>query len=233
MWNRKTIKGNARVLLKANYLKVVVVGLILSFLVYSDANSARSATKGTDADVSAIDWGNVGPGVIIAAFIGVSSIVIIALLLNLLLSIFVWNPLQVGCQKVFVNCRYGNPEWKDMLFAFKNGYGHIGGIMFLRDVFNYLWTFLFIIPGIVKHYEYLMIPYLLAENPQMSRQEVFAESKRMMDGNKMDTFIMDLSFVGWGLLGILTFNILNYLYTNPYMELAHAELYHTLKNQPR
>ena len=87
------------------------------------------------------------------------------------------------------------------------------------------------IPGIIKGYEYMMIPYLLAENPDMSRQDAFAESKRMMDGNKMDAFVLDLSFIGWFILGAITFNIVNILYTTPYMELAHAELYHTLKNQ--
>ena len=77
----------------------------------------------------------------------------------------------------------------------------------------------------------MMIPYLLAENPDMSRQDAFAESKRMMDGNKMDAFVLDLSFIGWFILGAITFNIVNILYTTPYMELAHAELYHTLKHQ--
>lgn len=103
--------------------------------------------------------------------------------------------------------------------------------MFMKDLFIFLWTLLFIIPGIIKRYEYMMIPYLLAENPDMSRQDAFAESKRMMDGNKMDAFLLDLSFIGWFILGAITFNIVNILYTTPYMELAHAELYHTLKNQ--
>lgn len=134
-------------------------------------------------------------------------------------------------RKVFVDCRYGNAEWRDILYAFKNGYGHIGAVMFMKDLFTFLWTLLFIIPGIIKGYEYMMIPYLLAENPDMSRQDAFAESKRMMDGNKMDAFVLDLSFIGWFILGAITFNIVNILYTTPYMELAHAELYHTLKNQ--
>ena len=102
--------------------------------------------------------------------------------------------------------------------------------MFWKDLFTFLWSLLFVIPGIVKSYEYMMIPYLLAENPDMSREDAFAESKRMMDGNKWDTFVMDLSFIGWLLLGAITMNIVNILYTNPYMYLTHAELYHTLKN---
>ena len=83
--------------------------------------------------------------------------------------------------------------------------------------------------GIVKAYEYMMVPYILAENPDMSREEVFALSKQMMKGNKWDAFVLDLSFIGWMILGALTLNIVNVLYTNPYRYLTSAELYHTLK----
>ena len=85
---------------------------------------------------------------------------------------------------------------------------------------------LFIIPGIVKSYEYMMIPYLLAEHPEMTRQEAFAESKQMMDGNKWDAFVLDLSFIGWTLLGVCTFGILLVFYVEPYIYLTRAELYH-------
>lgn len=230
MWNRQELKRNARVLLRANYLKTVVVGLILSFLIGSGYNSARSAAKSNNVDISVSDLFSTNLTFIIAMLVGIAGIIIIALLINVVLNIFLWNPLEVGCRKVFVDCRYGNAQWSDILYAFRNGYGHIGGVMFMKDLFTFLWSLLFIIPGIVKGYEYMMIPYLLAENPDMSRQDAFAESKRMMDGNKMNAFILDLSFIGWLILGALTLDIVNILYTTPYMELAHAELYHTLKN---
>lgn len=101
--------------------------------------------------------------------------------------------------------------------------------IFLKQLFTFLWCLLLIVPGIVKAYEYMMVPYLLAENPDMSREEVFAMSKRMMYGNKWNAFVLDLSFVGWLILGALTLNIVNVLYTNPYRYLTSAELYHTLK----
>lgn len=216
MWNRQRLKCNARVLLKANYLKVVVVGLILSFLIGSGYNSARGAAKSNDVDIDVTDLFSRNLAFIVAMLIGIAGVIAIALLFNVVLNIFLWNPLEVGCRKVFVDCRYGNAEWGDILYAFKNGYGHIGAVMFMKDLFTFLWTLLFIIPGIIKGYEYMMIPYLLAENPDMSRQDAFA---------------LDLSFIGWFILGAITFNIVNILYTTPYMELAHAELYHTLKNQ--
>ena len=84
---------------------------------------------------------------------------------------------------------------------------------------------LFIIPGIVKSYEYMMIPYLLAEHPEMTRQEAFAESKQMMDGEKMEAFIMDLSFLGWYLLSAVTCGLLAIFYVNPYVQASFAEMY--------
>ena len=73
-----------------------------------------------------------------------------------------------------------------MFDAFRSGhYVNIVLTMFLRELFTSLWTLLLVIPGIVKHYEYLMIPYILAENPGMDRKEAFQISKRMMDGQTL------------------------------------------------
>ena len=71
----------------------------------------------------------------------------------------------------------------------------------------------------------------VAEHPEMTRQEAFAESKQMMDGNKWDAFVLDLSFIGWTLLGVCTFGILLVFYVEPYIYLTRAELYHALKNK--
>ena len=102
--------------------------------------------------------------------------------------------------------------------------------MFIRDIFIVLWSLLLIVPGIVKSYEYMMIPYLLAEDPSMSREEAFAKSKAMMDGNKWNAFVLDLSFIGWLILGCITLNLVNIFYVNPYMYLTRAELYRTLRD---
>ena len=205
MWNRSELKSNAKLALKANYWKAVLVGLILSFILGSGStaaqNSARSSTDGlTDIDPVMVFT---VIGIILAA-------VFVAMVISILLS--------------------GNAELGDIAYGFKNGYAHIGMIMFLRGLFTGLWMLLFIIPGIVKSYEYMMIPYLLAEHPEMTRQEAFAESKQMMDGNKWDAFVLDLSFIGWTLLGVCTFGILLVFYVEPYIYLTRAELYHALKN---
>ena len=97
--------------------------------------------------------------------------------------------------------------------------------MFCKNLFTALWSLLFIIPGIIKSYEYRMVPYLLAENPDMDMHEAFERSKNMMMGNKFDTFVLDISFIGWRFLSALTANILDIFYVNPYVFLTDAELY--------
>lgn len=87
----------------------------------------------------------------------------------------------------------------------------------------------FIIPGIVKSYEYQMIPYLLADNPQMTKEEAFAESKRMMQGQKWNAFVLDLSFIGWDILSGMTMGILGIFYVQPYKDGTHAALYEALR----
>jgi uncharacterized membrane protein len=102
---------------------------------------------------------------------------------------------------------------------------------FLKSLYTLLWTLLLIIPGIVKHYEYRMIPYLLADFPEMSKDDAFRISKEMMNGNKMNAFILDLSFIGWHILSAVTLGIVGIFYVNPYVNATNAELYLTLKKQ--
>ncbi len=87
------------------------------------------------------------------------------------------------------------------------------------------------IPWIMKYYEYLMIPFILAENPNMPRKEVFALTKRMMTGDKWNAFVLILSFFGWNLLGVCTCGILNLFYVMPYQSYAVAGFYETLKQK--
>lgn len=98
----------------------------------------------------------------------------------------------------------------------------------LTTVFIVLWSLLLVIPGIIKAYSYAMVPYLLAD-PEVQAEDVITLSRQMMDGKKMDLFILQLSFIGWAILGVFTLNILNLLYTIPYMQLATAGFYHELK----
>ncbi len=147
----------------------------------------------------------------------------------ILLDVFIFNPLEVGCKKYYLRNLNEPAQVGNIGYAFDNNYKNITKTMFFRDLFTVLWTLLFIIPGIVKSYEYQMIPYLLADNPQMTKEQAFEESKCMMQGQKWKAFVLDLSFIGWNILSALTLGILGIFYVQPYMDATHAALYEALR----
>ena len=101
--------------------------------------------------------------------------------------------------------------------------------MFFRDLYTFLWSLLFVIPGIVKGYEYRMIPYLLAEYPDMPMEDAFTISRNMMYGNKWKAFVLDLSFILWVLLSGITLGLAGIFYVDPYMAQTNAALYDAIK----
>lgn len=103
-------------------------------------------------------------------------------------------------------------------------------VSFFVGVFTLLWSLLFIIPGIVKAYSYSMAYYILAENKGMPALEAIRHSKEMMDGHKMDLFVLSLSFIGWNLLGIITFGIA-YIWVVPYALATMTNFYNAIKNE--
>ena len=145
------------------------------------------------------------------------------------IDIFICNPLEIGGKRFYVRNLHEKAQVGNLGFAFDtNNYMNVVKVMFFKDLYVVLWTLLFIIPGIIKEYEYMMVPYLLAENPQMSKDEAFAASKQMMTGNKWRAFVLDFSFIGWHILSVLTCGILEVFYVAPYVDAAHAALYDTL-----
>ena len=116
-------------------------------------------------------------------------------------------------------------------FAFKNNYMNVVGVTFLQNLFIFLWSLLLIVPGIVKAYQYRMIPYLLAEDPNLSFSEAKRLSTEMMDGEKWDAFVLDLSFILWEILAVITFNLAGIFWVKPYMEYTNVELYKVLRTK--
>ena len=102
-------------------------------------------------------------------------------------------------------------------------------VNFLVGLFTYLWSLLFVIPGIVKAFSYSMSMYILAENKGKAALDCINESKAMTNGYKMDLFVLDLSFIGWALLGVLTFGIA-FIWIIPYRNATYANAYLRLKS---
>ena len=170
-------------------------------------------------------------GILMVGMILVIALVIAAVAIAL--DILLFNPLEVGVRRFFTRNLHEKAQVRELAFAFDHSYRNILKVMFFRDLFTFLWSLLFIIPGIVKSYEYRMIPYLLAEYPDMSRDDAFAISRQMMSGNKWKTFVLDLSFILWILGSVFTLGLLGLFYGDPYMAQTGAVLYETLKAEKR
>lgn len=205
---------------KKNYVSAVVVALLMGiFGTVSGESSARRVSENSD-----IYSGNLfNVGMITGLLAGIATVVI---LIVLVAKVFVGNLLKMGGYRFFILNQTAQPGIGTLIDGFRSGhYVNIVLTMFLRDLFTALWSLLLVVPGIVKHYEYLMVPYIIAENPAMDYKEAFQISKQMMDGEKMEAFIMDLSFLGWYLLSAVTCGLLAIFYVNPYVQASFAEMY--------
>ncbi len=253
MWTRKELKEKGKKAFMLNYWKTVLVSLILTILIGGAAGSVAGvggrsggshkndpaiestieqsgsvtdavdefADKATDFDIPA--------GAVAALAILVAIIVLIAVGVSLAINAFVLNPIEIGCQRFFTRNLNQKANIGEITFAFDHNYLNNVKTTFLRDLYTILWTMLFIIPGIIKSYEYRMIPYILADHPEMTTKEVFAKSKELMQGQKWKAFVLDLSFIGWEILSLFTARILGLLFVSPYRNMTNAALYERLE----
>lgn len=137
-------------------------------------------------------------------------------------------PLAWGYRVFFLRLnRLENPTYESLFDGFSE-YVRILVAEFLKGIYILLWMLLLIIPGFVKEYSYAMTEFILKDNPEMSGEEAICESMRMMDGHKMQLFMIDLSMIGWFILSCLTLGI-GFLFLIPYNYSAHAHFYEELK----
>ena len=139
-------------------------------------------------------------------------------------------PLTWGFQTLFLGAvRGGEATAKDMFEGYnKELFSRVLTTALLYYVYVFLWSLLLLIPGCIKAYSYAMTPYILKDNPEMKNNAAIEESMRMMDGHKLELFLLDLSFIGWAILSILTCCI-GFLWLVPYMNMARVNFYEDLK----
>ena len=130
--------------------------------------------------------------------------------------------MQIGLVKYMINFITDKQNEIEVLFSkFKDW--KQATVVYLHQFINvFLWTLLFIIPGIIKGYAYSLVTYILADNSEISSKEVLKLSEEMMNGHKMQLFTLELSFVGWHLLAILTLGILE-IWLIPYQQTSTAK----------
>ena len=185
--------------------------------------------------------GNVGSYfLVLLAYLGVSFAVglvggLLSLIFPLLGTVAMYvalPPLMIGFYMVFLNGTYGDQPKASTLFeGYKKEYfGKSIILYFLVLIFTCLWSLLLVIPGIIMAFAYSMSWFVLAENPNMTAREAIRESKEIMNGHKMDFFVLSLSFIPWILLVYVTLGIAS-IYVMPYMQLTITNFYHNIKRQ--
>lgn len=225
------LKANGKQLFYRNYWECIAVSLIMGlFAVIPNYNGMRVnlevyGDKLNEFNDIYMSSPEIRKG--FTAALAISTVLgLFLMVIGALLKVFLGNVFLVGGNRFFIENRTKKAGVKTVLAPFRSGhYGNVVLTMFLMNLYIALWTMLFIIPGIIKTYEYFMVPYILAENPEMDRRDVFAISKRMMDGEKWNTFVLNLSFLGWALLDLFTCGILGLFFVTPYIHATCAELY--------
>ena len=218
MWERVVLKTKAKEVLRKKYWKSFLIGLVL---LISGADSRGGGSSGRSAGETIGEWVDFSEYLII---------IIAVVILVIAFRIIIGYALEIGSRKFFVlSAQYKN-DIGCYDFAFDSGnFKGIISTMLLRDIYNFLWTLLFIIPGIVKSYAYRMVPYILADNPKLGADNAITLSRKMMDGNKFALFVLELSFIGWFLLGLLALGV-GILFVNPYCYATEAQLYLVLRD---
>ena len=259
MWTRKELKERAKEALKRNYWKIVLVSLI-GMLIGGGLGSSGISGGGSDIrDMASdnvkehftehenddVDWEgaeavlddiqmDIRPQDIVAvAFTVIVVLIVTAIVLAIVLAldVLLLNPVQVGINRFMVKSLDDTARIAEVGYTFDHNYKNGVKVMFFKDLYVELWSLLFIVPGIYKAYQYRMVPYILGENPDMTYQEVLQRSKDMMDGQKWDAFVLDLSFILWHMLGGITCGLAEIFYVAPYVNLTDAALYSRLSRK--
>lgn len=146
------------------------------------------------------------------------------------LSLFVGAPLNLGVSAIFLKLYEGKGfEYEEIFHGFRD-YGRAVVAGLLTSLYVLLWSLLLIVPGVIAALGYSMTFYVLVENPGMPASQAMALSKRMMEGHKMDLFMLLLSFIGWFILCIFSMGI-GFFWLGPYMQMSVTIFYRQIKAQ--
>lgn len=162
----------------------------------------------------------------------ITSIILVSasLLLSFLTWFFLGNMYQVISRRIFLEGRtYQKVPIQRFLFLLRvKKWNKTAWTMFVTSAFYSLWC-LTIVGIVVKRYSYILVPYIVAENPNIKTLDAINLSRRMMDGHKWECFKLELSYIGWTILGALTAGITEILYSNPYKVATLTEYYANLR----
>ena len=228
MLKSKELRAKAWESLRGKYWMAFLVAIVLGALGAVGGGMITCSQDILDivnvVDLSAVDH---------TVLLGAAVLTVAALLITvigLLLSIFIGGAAKVGLCNYFIKNTDSRPSFKDAFSGFKVKYSRNIGTLLLVAIKVFLWTLLLVIPGIIKTYEYAIIPYILADEPAISSGDAFRKARELMKGNKWRLFKLEFSFIGWFALSFFTLGI-GAFFLLPYVEAAKAEFYVELKNK--
>jgi uncharacterized membrane protein len=228
MLKSKELRAKAWESLKGKYWMAFVVVLVLGLLGSIGTSMVTYSQNMLDI-VNMVDPADMDSTAQLGATILTGAAAVVAII-GFLISLFVGNAANVGLRNYFIKNTDSKPSFKDAFSGFKVKYGRNIGTLLLVGIKTVLWTCLFIIPGVIKSFEYAIIPYILADDAEISSKDAFKKAKQMMNGNKWRLFKLEFSFIGWTLLCVLTLGIGTF-FLIPYVNAAAAEFYVELKNK--
>ena len=221
MWTREELKQNAKNTLRDKYWTILGVSVLASILQGSFFTIITELVNPTHTYLTVL--GNYAIDVN-----GLIRLWIIVTVISFLYSIFLGHTILIGAYKYFILSIKENPSTSTLFDFFKTSYWNIVKVMFFYQIKIVLWTLCFIVPGIIKAYEYCMVPYILAEHPEMESAAVFERSRMLTQNNKLNIFVLEISFIGWLFLGMLCCGI-GILFVSPYIDITMTHLYLKLK----
>lgn len=240
MWTRAELKEKAKVALKQNYWKIVLVCVILSLIGVDGDPTVNLNYEIEEPSYYATNMIPLGEyNVLLGGLLNVFNlgfapvmvgIILVTLFLGIAVSLFVFNPINVGARRFLTKSLNEQADMNELLFGFQGNYKNVVKVLFYSDLYILLWSLLLVVPGIIKAYEYFMVPYLLGENPNLDKNEALQMSKEMMYGHKWETFVLQLSFIGWDLLAAFTLGLVHVFYVTPYRNLTLAALFERLNS---
>ena len=239
MFTASEFRRIARDKLRGHWGRSVLVTFIVSLIcgisiIYDIAKNMGYMVFGTlstgnyndfFAGFAAADTETILFGSLIAFVLSIVTLLPVSFMFISFMTIGISGALEMGLNKYYIDLVAENRQGEvSVIFSRFDIFFKALGLHLFMALFKLLWTLLFIVPGIIAGYRYCLAPYLMAENPNLGIREAVNMSKELMAGNKWRLFCLDLSFIGWRILRVLTCGIGD-LWLSPYIYAANAAFY--------
>ena len=227
---REALKGNWFIAVIAGFIASLLGGVTSTGVSYSGSSSSEGGSSsggtgtGGTADFEMALEEIFGDPEFVTMFLTIFGIAMVVASVFSIIYMIIGGAVGIGYSKFNLDLMDGNEARVGTLFDYFNEWKKGFVARLLRSIYIFLWSLLFVIPGIMASYSYALVHYVMAEDPSLTAREALRESKEIMRGNRWRLFCLLLSFIGWDILGTLTLGI-GYLWITPYREAAIAAFY--------